>query len=1362
MLRNNNINYLDKSKIIQQFNSSISLYKRFASVLEAGDDELAAKKLHDAGTSLYQCVEWSLKNYLYKRYQELEAEALIGRAEKNSRIEQLNGRNSKLNYLLEEFKINSKPTYNSFGINTGVIEENARTVSNLPKHNSNVPDPNAYRKVVSELRKIIINYLDNSAELDLIDNSIFGEGNSWYELSEYTSDFSDIYSYVLVINRRDNINYDGLFSIKWSLILDFDPSTDTNGAARIYEDLSNISPWKRMLNKIESKREITNSNKPYWIFANGIIDEKDTIESIDKWKNRSGKYLTDLLEKFHESYTKNVKVFMVPIGNEKATEKITDSFTDVYDDDVDFFMLSADSEYTNIDLENFKIINLKFEQFCDNLKMAFSKESIDNKNFHYLIPAEANNSISLSESFAAELSDSFEVVFVDCILEEENDAKKTNRYDFYNGNIAISWYGIKEQFDVVRKSKDSIIKKINDDMSDRGRLLRKVYYEPGIGGTTMLRRIAFEMRESYPTLILKQYNEQAGKNIQKLYDLTHLPILLLVDNNYIAYEDAIELQSELKKMGFAFVIVYFERKLRGQKKSSAYTIITEFNQSEALEMKEKLSPYIEKDNKLEALNSIVNSNDSNEKSPFIMSMYAFDDKFAGIKPYIHNFLLNLNIPCRKILFSLSLADYGNVSLDADYFNIMFNDDSANEFLIEETPGIYELVRQERIAEKKFIKIRYHLFAEEILKQLSGNYNSTEITFNSLIDDILGFIEDSRANVGVVNSNTLSVLRSLFITRVADEDSEKPAFSPLISKLKEESRINHYGTYDGSNDAIIRIFNKLVEVYPEEPHFIAHLARYYFYIDKNSDKGFELIDKAIDLYETMNNGDIDPLLYHMKAMGFATIIDKYITQLYKENSNDNQTEISKLIFDIEESANKAFALFKKVRECNKGIAGHISEINLCIRIANMARDLIDTSKVFNSYIISNDGEWVMKYIDKAMDLWEECKNMITDIESEEYKKIEVRLKQLMNNLEQSIDLWESFILNSTGDNRTQARRILARAYEKQNNDSMNDEQKQKNLIRIIELMQDNMDEDGSNAGNIRLWFEAVMKLKSDNPESIIMDAVTKLNKWIVLTDSVDAHYYRFVLKFIQAIHGSSLAENELPKLLKELKNKSQNLYNRTIPQHWLYNVKDGLGALVSNSRNRKEIIPEDELAQKLYPLVGRISSNYVNESHAYIKCKGVEIYYNPSATKGEISKSQINQLVRFGIGFSYDGPRAYNSSIKLMTTDEFIPVQEELNSGKIVKCEVIENINYYTRVRIIGAIEPGSIHINDYCEPYDAEKRPKIGYVFDGKLLAKRYDDKRNQYVWSITMNVDSNDFYDKSGDTTMALAIKNMKTKDKK
>ena len=60
------------------------------------------------------------------------------------------------------------------------------------------------------------------------------------------------------------------------------------------------------------------------------------------------------------------------------------------------------------------------------------------------------------------------------------------------------------------------------------------------------------------------------------------------------------------------------------------------------------------------------------------------------------------------------------------------------------------------------------------------------------------------------------------------------------------------------------------------------------------------------------------------------------------------------------------------------------------------------------------------------------------------------------------------------------------------------------------------------------------------DSIIMDALIKLNRWIALTDSVDAQYYRFVLKFIQAINGSDSAEHELPSLLRELKSRSINL------------------------------------------------------------------------------------------------------------------------------------------------------------------------------------------------------------------------------
>ncbi|MBD5448889.1 MAG: hypothetical protein HDR28_01765 [Lachnospiraceae bacterium] len=1359
LMRTGNINYRDTAQIVEQFNSSVSSYKRFASVLKAGDDGLAARKLHEAATRLYQCVEWALKNYLDKRYNEMETLGSFSQSTRILKVEELSRKNTNLIYLVNEFKKVSSPKYVTFGINVDIIVKNAADVNNLPKHNAAVPDPNAYRISINEVRKIIVNYLDTSEKLDLIDDTIFGEGKSWYELSENTADFSTAYSYILITNRLQDVNYQGLFSINWDMIIDFDSSSDIDGLIRRYQTNTHIKPWIKILSKIESKKKITHSNMPYWVLANGTADIPESVVSIEKWKNKTGKYLGDLLENFHKEYTKPAKVFMVPIGNEKATEKITDAFTDIYDENVDFAMLSADSDYSNIDLENFKTYKLTLKEFSNNLQIAFADKTIVQGTIKYEIPAEEDNKFEISESYMSELRDSFEIVYLDCALADEKDALKTSRINFYCGNTEISWYGLREQFDVIRAGKETIINKINEDMKDRGRLLRKVYYEPGMGGTTLLRRIAWEMREKYPTMILKKCNEQTSKNIQKLYDSTHLPHLILADNNLVNIEEIKDLQGELKRMGFAFVIVFFERKLRGQKSSgSIYTVISELSQQKAKEMKSRLVQFVDNAKVKDKLDHIVNGDEKDEKSPFIMSMYAFDEKFKGIKPYISKFLVGLNKPCRKILFALALADYGNVPMDIEYFTDMFEDDSVEQFLIEEMPGINELVRIENISRKKYIKIKYHLFAEEILRQLSGGYEAMDISFYSLMDDILEFIEDSRKNQYVINHDTMKVLRNLFITRIADEDSEKPAFSSLIIKLKEETRGVRNGQYDDSNDAIIRIFNKLVEVYPEEAHFTAHLARYYFYIDKNFEKGFEYINKAIELSETMEEGNVDPLLYHMKAMGYASLISNvYIRQIYQNQSEEGTNEIAKLIIQIEEAAINAFGLFKVVRQSNIGLAGHISEINLCIKIANMAKNLVDESEVFNAYMMSTDGEWAMKYVDRAMDLWDECKKMITDIDSEDFNDIDIRLNQLDTTLEHSIELWEEYIPNATGKNKTQARRLLARAYDQRNKAELDKKAVQLNLRRIVDLMQENMDEESTQTGNIRLWFEAIKRLEIVDQGTLIMDAIIKLNRWITLTDSVEAHYYRFVLKFIQAMQGSSLAENELPKLLRELKSKSVNLYNRTVPQHWLSNSSDGLGALISNSRNRKNIVPEEEMAKSLRQLTGRISSYYVNDSHAYIKYKGVEVYFNPSATKGEIDRTKINQRVKFGIGFSYDGPRAYNSSIHLLGADEFVEEKEPLQYGKVVLCEVIRNVVYYTQVRIIGYDDVGSIHINEYAPPYSEENRPKTGTIIEGKILSKKYDNKKNQNIWNVTMNIQPDDLQIDKTETAMSLALKKVK-----
>ena len=74
-----------------------------------------------------------------------------------------------------------------------------------------------------------------------------------------------------------------------------------------------------------------------------------------------------------------------------------------------------------------------------------------------------------------------------------------------------------------------------------------------------------------------------------------------------------------------------------------------------------------------------------------------------------------------------------------------------------------------------------------------------------------------------------------------------------------------------------------------------------------------------------------------------------------------------------------------------------------------------------------------------------------------------------------------------------------------------ETKKELYTKIVQLMEDNIAEESQHVGNIRIWFDSIKQIEVENQDQLMQDAIIKLNRWINLTDSVDAHYYRFVLK-----------------------------------------------------------------------------------------------------------------------------------------------------------------------------------------------------------------------------------------------------------
>jgi len=1337
------IDFKNTEEIIENFNSSIIKYNRFKDLLAGGDEEVASRKLRDAANKLYNACEWSYKNYLNNRYKELYIQKQITQSKYDSLCAGLSARNCDLKYLISEVLRVAKPDPGEVGLDFNAIKGNAFLVNNGPKHMAMVPDAEKYLISATEVRKFIKTYVDKDSILLSSNDSVYGNENAWYEFKQDCEEFDDTNTYILIIGPLTGIKKEDakcLFAIKWDMVFDFDHSSDIDGLATLYKETTGVNPVIRDLSRENVRKSIHYSSTPYWVMASGYADDPVTIATSRDWRVKYGRNLADFLDKFHAEYTKPAKVVIASFSEDRIIEKLVQDFNVAYNngEDIDFVALSSESDFARIDEDNFKISLLTLESllaFLSNIPLPIGTSiQVDT----VLMPGKELDK-PIEADFYARLCDSFNVVYKGIENNELDDPKKNNPEVFYKGETNISWYGLKRHFDIERKEYKAIEKKIRKDLEDKGRFIRSLHYEPGIGGTTVMRKLAWELHNEFPVLILKAYiSEQTVNNVVKLYNTCKLPVLILADSNDVSAIDARKLHSELKIENFPFLIYFIERKNKHIKASSdieSNALLVNLSETEAREMKNVLAPYVFDTSCLENLEKICLI-DSEERSPFIMAMYAFDRNFKGIKPYIANFLKHLTIESKKILAYIALADYANENIDTQFFVDLFENKNV-ESLFEENGAFASLVSLvERTAAKKYFRMKYPLFASEILIQLSAGQDGTRIRFANLLDYILSFIEDSRRNQYSYNRDTVELLRTLFITRIEDVDAKKPAFSPLISQLREECAAYSIN-YDDSKDIIARIFKKLVEVYPDEPHFLAHLARYYFYIDCDYNRGIEKINEAISVSESMSDRK-DPLLYHMKGMGYSSrITNKYIPEIKRHYRNQETDEMEEKIEFLKADAMYALDLFENVRSLNNGIAGYISDINLCISIADLGKVITNSSDSVD-FLSMNCDSWYLEYVDRACSLFEECRKHMTEKDSLLIAETEGNLKMMLGELENTIHIWEHYLDHVSSSEKPRVRRMLARAYQKNNQKKALNSRNQAELKRIVELMQQNIFDEPDKAENIRIWFDAIRQLKTDKPENILDDAIVKLNSWVLSTGSIEAYYYRFILKFIKAIEGSSIAQSELPKLLRELRNKAQYMQNRTTIHEWLGCEGEGIEKLINAREHRMSNKTEEDLKDKLYMLNGRISDNYVNDNHAYISTLGIDVFFNPSSTGEGIDRSKTKQRVKFGLGFSYDGPRAFNNSIKLTTSNdvnEQSDVLGKLEYGRVVKCEVIRNVEFFIKVRIIGFECMGSIHVDNLYGIYDKDNRPPVGRVVEAMVLSKGFDSKTNKEIWSLTMDI---------------------------
>lgn len=918
--------------------------------------------------------------------------------------------------------------------------------------------------------------------------------------------------------------------------------------------------------------------------------------------------------------------------------------------------------------------------------------------------------------------------------------------------------------------------KLEEYCSKPGVPLFRLYYKRGMGGTTSMRMLAFAMHEKYPTVIVHSYTQKStADEIAKLYALCNMPLLIFVDVNQLYNEEVEKLRAELKSKTFSFVMVWMiggtESLPRG-----GLQALSSFSKADQDHMMEVLKKNIHSAKDIERLNKLETEKFTQtykgELSPFLLSMYVFEEDFPSIRRYVENTLKfpsfgeaqRRQIPMwENVLFVVALAGWAGFPVDEQSLICLNNPSPINRLKQPDSP-LFSLISFEKNSNRGFFKIRHYRFSTYILGYFSGR-EGKNIRFTGLTDRIVQFIKDSIGDPSrLENEETIRLLRRLLINRDWDSsdittgnDSNQQVYSAVIRKMIDEHKVerrmdNTKDSYDPETDGILRIFRTLTNSYPEEIHFRAHLARYYFYTARNYEGGLQEIGKALDIAE----GDPDKtqsdiaLAYHIKGMGYRAMvynnsireIRKLLDTLGKSGMEKTVAEhqIKTYLEEMRRNAQQADDNFERSEEHggDNSVYALISICQLHIAIQRLYLDIIKKSAQYGFSKLVYDEDFVRNVdllrvkndeLQVCFDFFDDDVDFSgLDDEKTKRKKKETLVRDIRADVVSLTQLDEDVILfcrqclsNDTISEKTHYRHLIAQIQFDAIQDSITTGENQQKLREIINLYEDNIAEKPDSRTDIRGWFNAVRRLNCDHDAAleILESCRQKLDRWIDSgSASRDAYLYRYIVRFLTDYENSSLSSSNSQRSLKQMeediKIHADSIPTKTNVVFWIGREGYGLNRLISNNDFHNP--PLSRNIEVLQPMEGRLPErSRFAANTAYIDLNGHNVFFRPIAVRGTVTAADSGAFVTCSVGFSYDGLRSYHDSIRRIVK-EFIT--KEHSPGEKVIVRVYKHNSTWVECLIDGEDQPVIISKIKLSAEFDPEngKWPEKSEILEVVLM----------------------------------------------
>lgn len=1042
--------------------------------------------------------------------------------------------------------------------------------------------------------------------------------DAWDNFVNILHSFDPAYRYVLIagpIDAEESV-LAPLGTIPWTAVIDFDPKSDEVGllhAARRQLELSRTLylaiPGDRIAN-------MNPRNSTLWYFARGLQGRTESLE-LGSWQswirrfkthlnwqfdNLSGAinpmpvvcivlwYSKDLLQHLKTTMESALGAF----GSYAEYAVITDNPGDLQPIATDF-----DAKLIDIPLPH-------LSSGLRTLEAAKPESAMDKKT---MLPSISGAPIIVESNDHRWLEEELELVDLNTGLFPSSD--KDVGIPFLKG-AEIQWYELGLHFDIDRDKTAQIKRQLSQELERKRTVRVNLYHAPGAGGSTVARRLLWDFHRNHPSAILIRCNPtETAERLFRLSSLTGQSILLLVDGAQVEDRKVSDLYDIVRSRSIPVVILQVLRRFKpAQERDRASYLPAELSPAEAQRFLDAYSREVP--NKREDLRTISSSGDPRKRTAFYFGLLSFGKEFLALAPYIKTRLEHLTQEQTRILVYLALAHhYAQQPIRAQSFATILGLPKNRPLNLEK---VLPSLALELLVELKdgLFRTSHELIALEILEQVfSGSNADRRLWRHNLSTWAKEFADFCRGSDPLPNNELLDVARRVFILRdnielLGTERASMQTFSQIIEEIP-------------SREGRLAVLQRITTHFPEEAHFWAHLGRYYAVEMENHDEAARCLERAIDIQPD------DHVLHHMQGMAL-----RYQTYSLMKYNNPLE-EVARL-------TRKSCDAFERARELKPDNEhGYISEVQLIARVLDYAGKKYGRGAM--AYLSAPDTDpYLRESLERAETLLEQVRRNREGEEGENAYEVDCRakLKNIYGDYGKALQLWDN-LLSRQDIYKPPLRRQIIWTYLARTNRSWGDLH-QSDVNRIVDLLESNMQEEPSNDKNLRLWIQAVRRLKY--PE-VFESVIEKVAYWKTVSGSLDSCYYLYILYALQSFSGSTLALGEAKRYIDECRQLARLRRNRHKSFEWL-GTGLGLKALVHHSELGEWKTEHDfwEKPERIRRVTGRISAMEAPQAGQIEVFGGLPAFFVP-ARGGGYSRDRLNRQVEFYLGFSYDGLKAWN-------------------------------------------------------------------------------------------------------------------------